>query len=149
MRWPPASQRGPVRPACSPTAGVLLALALAAAGCGDDGGTGRPCTDYVFKSALYDYELPDTVARGDTVGLVTTHLIGQNLCYQQDHTDVVREDMACTITVWSRYQNCGEPCEETAILTVRYWKNLVPAARGWYRVTFDAHVTVRDSVWVE
>lgn len=130
-------------------AGLLLALALAGAGCGEDGGTGRPCTDYVFKSALYDYELPDTVALGDTVNLVTTHLIGQNMCYQHDHTDVVREDMACTIAVWSRYQNCGEPCEQTAIFTVREWKNLLPASHGWYRVTLDAHVTVRDSVWVE
>lgn len=29
------------------------------------------------------------------------------------------------------------------------WRDLVPASPGWYRVTFDAQRTFRDSVWVE
>lgn len=130
-------------------AGLLLALVLAGAGCGEDGGTGRPCLEHVFKSALYDYELPDTVALGDTVDLITTHLIGPDSFYGLDRVEVVRADMACAITVWSRYLNCGGPCLPLASFTVRRWENLLPASRGWYRVVFDAQVTVRDSVWVE
>lgn len=128
---------------------LLLAALLAGAGCGEDGGAARPCAEYVLKSGLWHYELPETVAHGDTIALAATYGFGPSLCHGYDHTDLTLSGMGCTIAVWGRFENCGGACPQMVAFADLSWRDLVPASHGWYRVTFDAQVTVRDSVWVE
>lgn len=105
---------GPARPACSTAAGVLLALALAlaAAGCGEGDGAARPCTEFVLKSDLWHYELPETVAHGDTIALAATYVFGPSLCYGYDHTDLMLSGMGCTIAVWTVSRIAAEPARK-------------------------------------